>query len=616
MTEHQDDDDDTSPTIATTPERQSKKNLNDDVSTTSSPLCMTPERRKLSGESSVASSVADMGDDEDSIAAMSMSSGSIPSFGILSRSSRRRTSKPKTTRSQRNSDENVSTNTSLSRNVSRSTPIKRPAGMTDRMRQRLRPVQSERNLDTDTGINGSGPKRTVSLLENRRNHSSSRSVSARSVARTSTGGSDDALLLQLTQKVRQLEEEKTRLVESHEDILLEYEEKIEELEDEKEATPVKNNSSHTEPQAEALAEALAKIATLEGEQKAREALEEQLRGAQETIEKLQEQVQPVEQRQEVTPEKDKSGKEEVRKPESPLARPPRGGSPLAYVVKCPLSYAQEASDVDDEASEASTRIDKLKAFRRSRELQLKDLVLDKQISPTDVQTVIKNLQDELKAAKEVIYQQKMQLKQNKEADTGNGSDEDHDHEEQATDVYGRINLTVGNTMPLEKRYKDLQKKYATLEIDRAWGEFQLRDRITNDALKFHRRLRHWKKQNEELQTQLEKSMEEHADECKSLRAKLTVQEQAACLAEEDLQEYKLGTEQSLQLLVLTQDRLIKAELELEKYCPVNRSDPQLMQQANLLQVAMERKQERGGAWGSRLVGVFARGEIEQRNTMG
>jgi len=44
------------------------------------------------------------------------------------------------------------------------------------------------------------------------------------------------------------------------------------------------------------------------------------------------------------------------------------------------------------------------------------------------------------------------------------------------------------TVPASE-YRKLKEKYTQLEIDRCWAEFQLRDRITNDALKFHRRIR-------------------------------------------------------------------------------------------------------------------------------
>lgn len=67
-----------------------------------------------------------------------------------------------------------------------------------------------------------------------------------------------------------MKEEKTRLIKSHKYTLRIYEEKLEQWDNKKEATPVKRKG-----QAD-LAQALARITTLEGEQKTQEVLEDQL----------------------------------------------------------------------------------------------------------------------------------------------------------------------------------------------------------------------------------------------------------------------------------------------------------------------------------------------------
>lgn len=105
---------------------------------------------------------------------------------------------------------------------------------------------------------------------------------------------------------------------------------------------------------------------------------------------------------------------------------------------------------------------------------------DPQEDPTNIMKVIVNLKDELKAAHEVIRQQRVQVesamkdKNCEETKTG-----DSDSDPVAADA---------ETVSAEE-FRKLKEKYTQLEIDRCWAEFQLRDRITNDALKFHRRIR-------------------------------------------------------------------------------------------------------------------------------
>jgi len=107
----------------------------------------------------------------------------------------------------------------------------------------------------------------------------------------------------------------------------------------------------------------------------------------------------------------------------------------------------------------------------------------------------------LKAAHEVIRQQRVQVEcammqekeQNGETNNSNSStDNDDEQQEQASSSLlspvATGTLADSPTVPASE-YQKLKAKYTQMEIDRCWGEFQLRDRITNDALKFHRRIR-------------------------------------------------------------------------------------------------------------------------------
>ena len=119
--------------------------------------------------------------------------------------------------------------------------------------------------------------------------------------------------------------------------------------------------------------------------------------------------------------------------------------------------------------------------------------------PTNIMKVIVNLKDELKAAHEVIRQQRVQvktaMKSSKEAQEKNSSSatkNDGGEQEVSTapsEESAEVATPVDSPTISALEYRKLKERYTQLEIDRCWGEFQLRDRITNDALKFHRRIR-------------------------------------------------------------------------------------------------------------------------------
>jgi len=110
-----------------------------------------------------------------------------------------------------------------------------------------------------------------------------------------------------------------------------------------------------------------------------------------------------------------------------------------------------------------------------------------------------NLKDELKAAHEVIRQQRVQVEcsimqkkeQNDETNNNNSSTDNDDEQQKQVSSLSPVATGMPADSPTvpASEYQKLKAKYTQMEIDRCWGEFQLRDRITNDALKFHRRIR-------------------------------------------------------------------------------------------------------------------------------
>ena len=170
--------------------------------------------------------------------------------------------------------------------------------------------------------------------------------------------------------------------------------------------------------------------------------------------------------------------------------------------------------------------------------------------------IIISLKDEILACKEVIHQQKAQLQKlsqiqiNKELQsppsspsaissaapsseenllftttgaTTSTEDETHtsslfaaqrhrDTEEKEKDEEEEEDYWKG-------KFLELQSKYSELQNNRAWAEFQFRDRISNDGLKYRRRLMYHKRENEQLQEELQSTKRKHAEETSQLEAK-------------------------------------------------------------------------------------------------
>jgi len=146
------------------------------------------------------------------------------------------------------------------------------------------------------------------------------------------------------------------------------------------------------------------------------------------------------------------------------------------------SRRQRSIKVDDDNSVRQHRTVGGNSIRRTRTIgEDEESKQDPQEDPTNIMKVIVNLKDELKAAHEVIRQQRVQVESAMQHKTSEESKSEDT--EEASPI-----LPEDSTVPAAE-FKKLKAKYTQLEIDRCWAEFQLRDRITNDALKFHRRIR-------------------------------------------------------------------------------------------------------------------------------
>eukprot|EP00531_Pseudo-nitzschia_arenysensis_P000960 CAMPEP_0116125802 /NCGR_PEP_ID=MMETSP0329-20121206/6000_1 /TAXON_ID=697910 /ORGANISM="Pseudo-nitzschia arenysensis, Strain B593" /LENGTH=939 /DNA_ID=CAMNT_0003619857 /DNA_START=276 /DNA_END=3091 /DNA_ORIENTATION=+ len=147
------------------------------------------------------------------------------------------------------------------------------------------------------------------------------------------------------------------------------------------------------------------------------------------------------------------------------------------------SSRRERSVPMREDSSRSQRSAGNNSSRRSRSVPIDDeSKQDPAEDPTNIMKVIVNLKDELKAAHEVIRQQRVQVESAMQHKSLQKSKTDDDANSESP-------VFLDTSTVSAEEYRKLKEKYTKLEIDRCWAEFQLRDRITNDALKFHRRIR-------------------------------------------------------------------------------------------------------------------------------
>ena len=145
------------------------------------------------------------------------------------------------------------------------------------------------------------------------------------------------------------------------------------------------------------------------------------------------------------------------------------------------SRRQRSVEVGDESSKHQRAVGN-NSSRRTRSISVdEESKQDPQEDPTNIMKVIVNLKDELKAAHEVIRQQRVQVESAMQRKTS--------EESKTEDSEDATPISSDDPTVSADEFRKLKDQYTKLEIDRCWSEFQLRDRITNDALKFHRRIR-------------------------------------------------------------------------------------------------------------------------------
>lgn len=179
--------------------------------------------------------------------------------------------------------------------------------------------------------------------------------------------------------------------------------------------------------------------------------------------------------------------------------------------------SEEVPRLQAKLQAAKTIIGELKASQESQTYELDDV------------NVIINLQDDLRASKEVIQQQKSVMENLAREKAENKIEKD---ENESQNSY-------------KSKFLELQARYSKLENERAWAEFQFRDRICNDSLKYHRRLIHWKSQNQKLESELREAETRNEKEIQELQTKW--KSTASSVLQHTLQDLKTSQKNCKQL---------------------------------------------------------------------
>lgn len=218
------------------------------------------------------------------------------------------------------------------------------------------------------------------------------------------------------------------------------------------------------------------------------------------------------------------------------------------------------SSVDEHKQERKER-ESIKEFlnhRRMKELEEENEALRKQVAASKPKSggdgdlkfeleevkVIINLQEEMKALKELLDRQQLeitQLKRQKGELTTEGQEHHFTNQDSADEEEKALTTSDDSNQGIydddgswKEKYMQIRSRYSQLENDRALGEWTLRNRITSDSLRYNRRLIHWKKANQELLDKAQKTSLEHEQFTQELRQQL--QTSAASVLQHTLRE--------------------------------------------------------------------------------
>jgi hypothetical protein len=242
----------------------------------------------------------------------------------------------------------------------------------------------------------------------------------------------------------------------------------------------------------------------------------------------------------------------------------------------PLAGSQKERRVGEPFRSQRTKLNKLRASRSESERQLRDLLDHQQTQPRVIEPVVyDDLRDELLAAYQVIHQQQSHLN---ELET----------------------TRVPSVKPSEDKdiILQLEDRLSRLEIDRACGELQLRNRISSDGMAYQESIRQWKKEATSWQNRFEESWVDHQSQIEYWKGQSELWKGRANKAEQEFSRSLEGNDSLVLELLKTKETVEQLAgwnhddgeqtLQYLPPVPVHSSQPP-DHQASFLLEAMQRK---------------------------
>jgi hypothetical protein len=233
---------------------------------------------------------------------------------------------------------------------------------------------------------------------------------------------------------------------------------------------------------------------------------------------------------------------------------------------------KERRDDETTSHNRRTKLNELRASRSERESQLRDLLDHQQTTqPRVIEPVVyDDLRDELLAAYEVIHQQRSHLNEQLESSR-------------------RVLPSVKPSEDNKDVILQLEGRLSRLEIDRAWGEFQLRNRISSDAMAYQESIRHWKKEATSWQNRFEESWEDHQSQIEYWKGQTELWKGRAKTAEQEFSSSQKGSDSLVLELLKVQETVAQLEGSNHDDVSFQSSQEPPDHQSSFLLEAMQRK---------------------------
>jgi hypothetical protein len=190
---------------------------------------------------------------------------------------------------------------------------------------------------------------------------------------------------------------------------------------------------------------------------------------------------------------------------------------------------------EDSCASKNDKLEGLRASRMVRESQLRDLIDHTKASsprPSLVEPDVYNdMRDELLAAYQLIHRQGKELEEIKAANSAesNLSKDTGDCENKSGEEENSAAI------------RQLTTQLSQIETERALGDLELRNRITNEATAYQNTIDHWKRKNSDWKNRFDSAWEDHQAQIDYLKAEAVLLKERASEAEQDVASFKTET---------------------------------------------------------------------------